>query len=114
MNMLECRKLLSVASEFVVIERATYADHVQNSPVNARFQMRVLNFKLLYLHGLPCNHFLFIHHRSIRFSTSRLTLPSNGLAPAVRYRPPFHSWPSAARLREPLMSNVRRRNAHPI
>ena len=32
----------------------------------------------------------------------------SGLAPAGCYRPSFHSWPSAACLREPLMSNVRR------
>ena len=34
--------------------------------------------------------------------------PSSGLAPAWRFRPSFHSGPSLRRLREPLMSNVRR------
>jgi hypothetical protein len=37
----------------------------------------------------------------------RLTLPSSGLAPASGSRPSFHSRPYAARLRSPLMSNVR-------
>ena len=41
----------------------------------------------------------------------RITVPSSGLAPAGCYRPSFRSWPSAARLREPLMSNVRRLTA---
>ena len=39
----------------------------------------------------------------------RLTLPSNGLAPAAQVWPSFHSGPSLRRLREPLMSNVRPR-----
>ena len=38
----------------------------------------------------------------------RLTLPSSGLAPAAQAWPSFHSGPSPRRLREPLMSNVRR------
>ena len=38
----------------------------------------------------------------------RLTLRSRGRATAVRFRPSFHSGPSQRRLREPLMSNVRR------
>ena len=42
----------------------------------------------------------------------RITVPSSGLAPAGCYRPSFHSWPSAARLHEPLMSNVMRRPTH--
>ena len=37
-----------------------------------------------------------------------LTLPSSGLAPAAQAWPSFHSGPSPHRLREPLMSNVRR------
>ena len=39
----------------------------------------------------------------------RLTLPSSGLAPAAQAWPSFHSGPSPCCLREPLMSNVRRR-----
>ena len=42
-------------------------------------------------------------------STRRLTLPSSGLAPAAQAWPSFHSGPIPRRLREPLMSNVRRR-----
>ena len=45
------------------------------------------------------------------FHTRRLTLPSNGLAPATRAWPSFHSGPSPRCLREPLMSNVRRLGA---
>ena len=40
--------------------------------------------------------------------TRRLTLPSSGLAPAAQAWPSFHSGPSPRRLREPLMSNIRR------
>ena len=45
-----------------------------------------------------------------------LTLPSSGLAPAARVWPSFHSGPSPRHLREPLMSNVRRReyNCHQV
>ena len=43
--------------------------------------------------------------------TRRLTLPSSGLAPAAQAWPSFHSGPSLRRLREPLMSNVRRLSA---
>ena len=42
-----------------------------------------------------------------------LTLPSNGLAPAAQAWPSFHSGPSPRRLREPLMSNVRRQESCP-
>ena len=44
----------------------------------------------------------------IAHPTRRLTLPSSGLAPAAQAWPSFHSGPSPRRLREPLMSNVRR------
>ena len=39
----------------------------------------------------------------------RITVPSSGLAPAEQAWPSFHSGPILRRLREPLMSNVRRR-----
>ena len=53
-----------------------------------------VSFKRAERHCAPCR---------------RLTLPSSGLAPAAQAWPSIHSGPSLRRLREPLMSNVRRR-----
>ena len=46
-----------------------------------------------------------------RSTPRRLTLPSSGLTPAAQAWPSFYSGPSPRRLREPLMSNVRRLGA---
>ena len=46
-----------------------------------------------------------------RSTPRRLTLPSSGQATACHAWPSFHSGPSPRRLREPLMSNVRRLRA---